>query len=112
VAEWEASRRDRALEGKQATSGEVHLSVVGIGVETALEQLVHAGVLERQYLEVGAEIPDPAGFERAYDDAPLAAHFRVEEGIGNRERHLVPQLRRADGVRDDQDVLHRARSYR
>ena len=112
VAEREAARRDRALEPERAGRREVDLLGERIGVEAALEQLVDADVLEREHLEVGAEVPDPAGLERADDDAALAAHLRIEEGIGDRERHLVPQLGRADGVRDDQDVRHRARSYR
>ena len=65
VAEREAGRRDRALEPEQPARVQVHLQRDRVGVEAALEQLVDADVLEREHLEVGAEIPDPAGFERA-----------------------------------------------
>ena len=112
IGEREAGGRHGLLEPERLAGDHVQLQRVRIGVEAALEQLVHADVLEREHLEVRSEIADPAGLERADDDASRPADLRVEEGVGDGERHLVPQLGRADRVRDDQDVRHRARSYR
>jgi hypothetical protein len=36
----------------------------------------------------------------------LAVALDIEKRIGNAERQLVPELRRADGVGVDQDVRH------
>ena len=55
-----------------------------VGVEPSLQQLVDTRVLERENLEVGAELADPAGLERADDDAPLPADLGVEERVGDR----------------------------
>ena len=106
VLEREAAGRRRALEAELLAGTEVELAVELVVVEPPLQQRVDARVLERQHLEIGAELGDPAGLERADDDRALAADLRVEERIGNGERHLVAELRRADRVGDDQDVGH------
>ena len=48
------------------------------------------------------------GLHRAHEDVPAAVLLRVEERIGHTERHRVPHVRGAEGVRVDQErVGHR-----
>ena len=49
-----------AARGRAPAGAEVELAVEGVGVEPALEQLVDAGILEREHLEPGSELADPA----------------------------------------------------
>ena len=107
VAEREGRGRDGALDAEVPAGVEVELPLVRVRIEAAPEQLVDADVLERQHFEAGAELRDPAGLERADDDGAFSGDLRIEERIGDGERHLVPELRRADRVRDDQHVGHR-----
>ena len=42
----------------------------------------------------------------ADDDVPRAVDLEETERIGHAERHLVPQLRAAERVADDEQVRH------
>ena len=109
VAEWERGRRRRPLDAEPAAAVEPQLALEGVRVEAATDELVRACVLEREHLQIGAEVTHATGFERADHDAAPPAHLGVEEGIGDRKRHLVPKLRRAHRVADYQHVGHPAR---
>ena len=62
--ERKAARRDRAFEPEVAAGSQVQLVLVRVGVEPSLQQLVQADLLQRQNLEVCAEVADPPGLER------------------------------------------------
>ena len=75
-----------------------------VRVEAALDELVRADILEREHLQVGAEVAHATRLERADHDGAPPADLGVEERVGDRQRHLVPELRRAHRVADDQHV--------
>ena len=110
VTEWERGRGRRPLEPEPAAGVEPQLALEVVRVEAALDELVRAGILEGEHLQVGAEVAHATCLERADHDGAPPADLRVQERVGDRQRHLVPKLRRAHRVADDQHVGHRARS--
>ena len=68
-------------------------------------ELVDPDLLERVHGDVAAEPANPIDLHRADVDVPGAVALEVDEGVGNAERHLVAQLRRAERVADDQDIV-------
>src|SRR5207302_8127107 len=62
-------------------------------------------ILVREHLDA-RQLAGARHLERAdRDDAP-SVRLGIEERVGNRDRHFVPELRRADRVAEDQDVGH------
>src|SRR3954447_19611971 len=90
-------------------NGDLELDLVA--PEALLVELVEAELLRRQQIELRSDGLDPVELERAHDDVLLAVPLRVEECIRNRDRHLVPHLRRAKRIRIDEDVGHGRGSY-
>ncbi len=110
VAGREGRRHDGALHAEPASRGEPDLPPELRLGEAARDQLVVPELLERVHLEIGSEVVDPSLLHRADRHEALAADLRVEQRIGDRDRHLVPQLGAAHRVADDQGVGHRPRS--
>ena len=69
-------------------------------------ELVDADLLERVHRRVGGDTADPIDFHRRRVDVAGAVALEVDERVGDAERHLVAQLRRAGRVADDEDVAH------
>ena len=57
-------------------------------------------------MELEAEAFEARSLERAHDQVADAVVLGIEEGVADRDRHLVTQLRGAQRVRVDQDVRH------
>jgi hypothetical protein len=70
------------------------------------DQIVVAELLVRVGLRSAGDLPHAVDLEGGEDDVPLAFALHVEERVGDRERQLVPELRRANRVRVDEDVRH------
>ena len=101
--EREAPGDDRLRDTEPAHDAHRDLVRVRVQVEPAPPQLVGAELLERVDLEPGAEGLDAHRLHRADRDQPLPVDLRVDERIGDPERYLVPELRRANGVAVDED---------
>ena len=71
----------------------------------AFAELVDPEVVHQVQL-VEVQLGEPRGLHRVGDDVLRPVLLGVEERIGNAERHLVAQLRRAERVGVDQGVGH------
>ena len=72
------------------------------------EELVLAELLERDDLEPGDIRADAWDLERVERHRAPSVALEVEERVRDDDRHLVPKLRRANGVSVDEDVGHGA----
>ena len=78
---------------------------IAVIAEPGLAQLVDPELLHRVQLEE-AELGEADGLHRVGDDVLRPVLLGVEDRVGHAERHLVAELRRAEGVGVDQDVGH------
>jgi hypothetical protein len=112
----------RVLDGERRRNGRALDPDLAAGAQRELErdlplrlargdQLVLAELRVREDVEL-CVLPHAWDLERVNRDRTPPVALEVEEWIRNRERHLVPQLRRADRVAVDQDVLHWRRMLR
>ena len=75
-------------------------------LQATSEELVRTELLERHDLQRRRVLADTRNLQGVEDRDAAVALLRVEEGIRNRHRYLVAQLRGADRVAVDQDVGH------
>ena len=68
------------------------------------DELVEAELLERVRLDAGRV--DPGDLERREHGVARAVPLHVEEGIGDRDRHLVAHPGPVDGVCVNENVAH------
>src|SRR5439155_11185084 len=99
------ARHGRLLDAEREDGAHSDLVVDLQPAHAAAPQLVRTELLVRVELE--AEPVEAGGLERAHDDVSDTVMLRVQEGVADRDRHLVAKLRGAQGVGVDQDVRHR-----
>ena len=107
-AEREGARDRRALDLEPFDDVDDLSRRCLVQAEAAPADLVRAELLGRAHLEPGAERLDAHCLHGSDRDDPPAVLLRVDEVVGNPERHLVAELRRPLGVADDKDVATRA----
>ena len=87
-----AGRHRRPLQAQLAAGAQSDLELV-LPVRVALrEQLVDPELLERDDLELRRVLAHARDLEGVQDRHPAIPLFRVEEGVRDRDRHLVPKL--------------------
>ena len=89
-------------EAMSRPNGDLELDL--LARQALVVQLVEAELLGRDRLELRNDRLDPVELERGHDDVLLAVPLGVEKWVRNRDRHLVPHLRRPQRIRVDQDV--------
>ena len=97
VAELEREGRGHQglLDPEPARGAQHDLELDLVAREALRVELVEAELLQRHDLELGRRLGDPVQLEGARDDVPVAVALRVQERVGNCDRHLVPHLGRA-----------------
>ena len=102
--EREPARDDRLAEAEALDDADGELTVRLVGVDAAPADRVPAELLERPHLELGPEAFDAHRLHRVDGDHAPAVDLRVDEGVGDSQRHLVAQLRVPNGVADQEEV--------
>ena len=99
---------DRALDPEVAASSDCELERDLPAPEALREELVGTELLEGDDLQFGRVLSNSRDLERVEDHDPPVALLCIEEGIRDRYRHFVAQLRCANRIAVDQHVGHGA----
>ena len=110
LTERELVRHDRLRHAELAADPDEDLEQGLLGGLALGVQLVEPEVLQWMRDETRRGRLDPADLHRMGRDVPRSADLEVVERVRDRQRHLVPELGRANRVGDDDDVRHRRRS--
>src|SRR5206468_9191440 len=98
MTDGEGRRHGHLLDPQLATGSQRDLELDLPTLLALRKELVRAEALQRDDLELGRVLAHARDLERMEDHRPATVFLRVEELVRDRDRNLVAELGRADGV--------------